>query len=40
MSGTHCGYAAAYVWYACIAYCVEFWVGLDSVQLTTPRSKF
>ena len=22
MSRTHCVYAAAYVWYACIAYCV------------------
>ena len=30
MSRTHCGYAAAYVWYACIAYCVELGVGLGT----------
>jgi len=30
MSRTHRGYAAAYVWYACMANCVELWVGLNS----------
>jgi hypothetical protein len=29
MSRTHCGYAAAYVRYACTAYWVELWVGLS-----------
>ena len=33
MSRIHCGYVAAYIWYARIAYCVELSVGLNS-QLT------
>jgi len=33
MSRTHYGYAAAYVWYACIAYCVELQVRQGNNKL-------